>query len=1087
MIKENQGRAQMSQPGYFRFPTIADDQVVFVSEDDLWTVPASGGVARRLTSGLGEAGSPVLSLDGKWLAFRGREEGDNDVYVMPSQGGQPQRLTFMGNSVAHVVGWTSDGDILFTSSAGQPFPRITMLYKVSRNGGAPEQLPTGPAVSASYSSTGGCVIGRSERDPARWKRYRGGTAGDLWIDALGDGGFQRLIQLNGNLTWPLWVGERIYFHSDHEGVGNLYSCTLDGEDLKRHTHHEDFYIRFPQTDGKRIVYHAGADIYLFDPASDQSSKIEIDYHSPRTQRSRKFVTPTKYLDSYALHPQGHQVAITGRGKAATMGHWEGAIAQYGNADAVRYRLMQWLHDGERMALVSDHDGEEIVEIYAQGQPEANKRLTGLDLGQIQALKASPTADQLAVRNQRNEIILVDLDTAQAYVLDHSDHGTIGGFNWSPDGKWIAYSYSDTAQTSIIKLANVEDKITHAVTKAVLADDAPIFDPDGKYLYFLSWREFDPVYDGLHFDLGFPKGGRPHLVTLQKETASPFFVEPKPDEASASKPDVNGEKEESESADPDKTITIDLDGIEDRILAFPVAEGRYAQLAAISGKVLWTTLPIEGSLGMDFRSNSPSAKATLTAFDFNTQKADTLASSITSFDLSQDGKTMIYRKGYRLRIQKAGEKVDDKTAGKPAGRESGWINLERIKLSVNPPSEWAQMMKEAWRLQRDNFWDAGMAEVDWTVVLNRYLPLLDRVGTRSEFSDLIWEMQGELGTSHAYEFGGDYRSEPSYSLGSLGADFAYNEETKVWIFNHIVRGDPWKPTQTSPLRRPGLNVNIGDTLLAVDGVAIPDGQVPSAQLVNRAGQEVALTVGDANGKSPRDFVVKTIYNDTAARYRDWVDANRAYVHDKTDGKVGYLHIPNMMGQGYAEFHRGFLAEIVRDGLLIDVRFNGGGHVSQLLLEKLSRNRIGFSRSRYSGHRPYPSESPAGPMVCLTNEFAGSDGDIFSHGFKLKKFGPLIGKRTWGGVVGINPNRRLADGSMTSQPQMAFWFPDVGWNVENYGTDPDIEVEMRPQDYVDHCDPQLDKAIEEVLKQFEINPPLHPNFEQVPSRALPKLPK
>jgi len=448
------------------------------------------------------------------------------------------------------------------------------------------------------------------------------------------------------------------------------------------------------------------------------------------------------------------------------------------------------------------------------------------------------------------------------------------------------------------------------------------------------------------------------------------------------------------------------------------------------------------------------------------------------------------------VIKAGEKPENN--GNDCNRKTGWIDLERLKVSVLPSAEWRQMIREAWRLQRDQFWTPDMSLVDWVSIHNRYLPLVDRVSSRSEFSDLMWEMQGELGTSHAYEFGGDYRPEPKYHQGFLGADFKFDAEQNAWQINHIYRGDAWNPKAASPLLQSGVNVSEGDFLLAVNGRKLSQTTPPSMALVNLASQEVILTIQTSASQAkqkgtspfesiPRQVTVKTLASEFSLRYREWVENNRQYVHQATMGKVGYLHIPDMMGWGYAEFHRGFLSEADFQGLIVDVRFNRGGHVSSLLLEKLARRRIGYDHSRWGQIPiPYPVDSVQGPLVAITNEFAGSDGDIFSHGFKLMKLGPLIGKRTWGGVIGIDPRQSLVDGTVTTQPEYSFWFNDVGWGVENYGTDPDIDVEITPQDYRARVDTQLERAIQVILDLLVQNPPLAPNFSNRPNLALPRLP-
>ncbi len=436
----------MNTSGYYRFPTIHNDAVVFVSEDDLWTVSAGGGIARRLTSGLGAASHPALSAEGQWLAFSGRDEGSLEVYLMPAEGGEARRLTYLGANTL-VVNWTDSDRVIFSSNAEQAFGGPPRLWTISLEGGAPELLPTGPAQSISFGPTGGCVIGRNALDPARWKRYRGGTAGDLWIDRTGKGQFRRLIDLKGNPSRPLWIGSRIYFLSDHESVGNLYSCTPTGHGLKRHTHHEDFYVRNPSTDRRRIVYHAGADLFVFDPATDTTNKIEIEYDSPRTQRQRKFVDAARYLDSFEPHPQGHLLALATRGKCFTMGNWDGPVLPRSDTDGARHRLPHWLNDGKRIVLVSDAEGDETLEVHKTDGFEKASRVGKLDIGRVIDLRVNPKGDQVALSNHRNELVLVDLKSQKSRVLDKSDWAQVAGFDWSPDGRWIAYSCAQSQHTS----------------------------------------------------------------------------------------------------------------------------------------------------------------------------------------------------------------------------------------------------------------------------------------------------------------------------------------------------------------------------------------------------------------------------------------------------------------------------------------------------------------------------------------------------------------------------------------------------------------------------------------------------------------
>lgn len=1124
--------------GYYRFPTIYAERVVFVSEDDLWEVPASGGIARRLTSNLGEVSRPCFSPDGQMLAFVGREEGQSEVYVMPALGGPARRLTYLGAAFCRTQRWTPDGRIVFASNAEQWHPGATELFTIAPEDTLPVKLPYGVARSIDFGPNGGMVLGRNTDDPARWKRYQGGTAGQILIDPDGRGDFRPLISVKGNLTSPLWVGERIFFISDFEGIGNLYSCLPSGEDLQRHTDHEDYYARHASTDGRTIVYHAGADIFRFEPASGRSEMIPVEYFSPRVQRNRRFVPADRYLNEYSLHPRGQAVAIATRGKMFSFANWEGAVQQYSvdpekpveaeaAETAVRYRLPTWLHDGKRLVAVTDYGGEESFVLWSGENGGETVILSGLDIGRPEAVAVNPRKDQVVFSNHRYELCWLDLETRALRRIDRGKANPITGFSWSPDGEWVAYSVSTSLSVTALKLWNVASGESHTVVSPLIRDVAPSFDPNGKYLYFLSYRSFDPVYDNIQFDLSFPRGMKPYLVTLQKDTPSPFVPrpqlgdetcsdepnpEPEPEPAPETQgavrsedplavesepgPDGEGPAERHDTTSPSaeegkekKTrIQVDLDGIEQRILAFPVPEGIYGRVAgAKNGKAVYTRFPVEGAIQRQaMQDHAP--RGTLYAYNFEEQKEEHLTNGISDFAVSMDGAFLIYRSDKRLRVLKAGEKPADE--GSNPSRRTGWLNLDRVKVQVTPGAEWRQMFREAWRLQRDQFWDPAMSQVDWLSVHDRYLSLVDRVSSRSEFSDLMWEMQGELATSHAYESGGDYRPGPFYSQGYLGAEYAFSPEQGGWLVTRVLQGDPWDTNGDSPFNEPGSNLHTGDILLAINGLPLSRSVSPAKALVNLAGEEVTIRYlsQDGGSWSPCWTTVRALASETPLRYREWVESNRRRVHEATGGRTGYIHIPDMMATGFAEFHRGFLSEIDRDSLIVDVRFNRGGHVSALLLEKLARKRLGYDKARWMEvATPYPQESVLGPIVALTNELAGSDGDIFSHGFKMMKIGPLIGKRTWGGVVGIWPRHNLVDGSTTTQPEFSFWFHDVGWGVENYGTDPDIEVDNLPQDAMHGIDRQLERAIEEVKRLLVENPPRVPQFDQRPSRAIPRLPK
>ncbi len=1064
----------MSEPAYLRQPTLHGERIVFVSDDDLWLSSTAGGIAQRLTAGLSEPSTPCLSPDGRWLAYIGRDEQHPEVHLMPADGGPTRRLTWLGPDTL-ARGWTPQGHILFVSTWGQPFFRNHQAYSLDPAGGMPQPLRLGQVNHLAYGPGGARVIGRNTADPARWKRYRGGTAGHLWIDADGSGHFRRMTELQGNLSCPMWIGERVYFLSDAEGVGNIYSCLSDGSQLRRHTDHADCYARHAQSDGRRIVYQCAAQLWLLDPARNEHHALDIVVPSPRTQTARRFVPTEANVGAARLHPAGHSAVFEVRGKLFTLPLWEGAVQQCGVADGVRYRHGQWLADGQTLVVVSDASGEERIELHADGAV----RQLDWDIGHVENLRAAPAGTHVALANHRNQLLVGDTASGRCAVVDHSEAGRCEDLAWSADGSWLAYSYQATARQRAIKLCEVATQTCTLVTQPEFRDYSPSFDPQGRWLYFLSLRTYDPVYDSVQFEMSFPRAARPYLVALQAGGTAPFEPQPRALKADDKEP----AKPEAEPA----PLRIDLPGITQRIAAFPVAENRFGKLAgAAQGKVLWTVLPIEGQQG---RGGHKEGSGRLEVFDFETQRADTLMAKADDFALGADHHTVLVRDGKRWRAIATDHREDRREeVGDAPSRKSGWIDLGRIRVSVEPRLEWRQMLHEVWRLQRDHFWVADMSGVDWPAMLRRYEPLLTRVATRAELSDLIWELQGELGTSHAYEYDGDHRKPPPVALGQLAVELQLEQADESYAITRIVRGDAWDASADSPLHAVGVEVQPGERIVAVNGQRVSRERPPQALLVNQAAAKVELTLvrGDGAAQTRRRVLVTTLADEVPARYREWVEHNRAWVHEQSAGRVGYLHLPDMMADGFAEFHRYFGAECDRDALIVDLRYNRGGHVSELLLEKVARKRIAYNVPRWGSVQSYPEESAAGPVVALCNEHAGSDGDIFAHGFKLMGIGPLVGTRTWGGVIGIWPRTLLVDGTETTQPEYSFWFMDVGWGVENHGTDPNIEVDNAPQDAATGQDRQLQAALATALRLAEGRNPALPRMEQRPNLAAPLLP-
>ncbi len=1113
---------------YIRHPAIHGDRVAFVTDDDLWSLDlagehgpraadatdatdatdtADGPTARRLTAGLGEPGTPAWSPCGRWLAYVSRDEQNPEVHVMPAEGGPARRLTWLGTDV-RVRGWTThEGkpQIVFVTTQGQPFFRNYHAFAVSPDGGSPRALGLGQVNHIAWSAAGRVAIGRNTDDPARWKRYRGGTAGTIWVDADGSGTFEKLA-LPGNLTTPMWIGERLHFIGDGEGTGNLYSCAADGTDIRRHTDHDGTYARQASSDGARIVYVAGGDLWLYDAATDATRRLPVATHAHRTQAARRFVPAAEHLEGFRLHPAGHSLALTLRGQLHTMPLWGGAprrvldetvapraddaalaaseTAVEAPTAAGRLRLGQWLADGHTQVAVSDASGEErLLVVSAQGT-----RALPHDTGRVVSLVAAPTGSLVAWSNHRNEVWTCDAraDTPAALV-DRSGHGQSEDLAWSPDAAWLAYTHRVDDKHTGIRLHEIGTGTSTPVTRPEFVDTSPAFDPDGRYLYFISVRTFDPVYDRVQFDLGFPRGAKPYLIALQAGGRAPFEPEPRgPGGPGANKPGAGTAPPTSAGATP---LRIDLDGIADRVAAFPVPEGTHARIAgARGGRVVWTQPPITGARGPLFKAPPPGK---LERYDLGTGKLEVLLEQADDFTLAVDGQTLLVRTGTALQALRADRPAErqpePEPPGAPASRQNGRIDLGRIALAVEPRREWRQMLREVWRLQRDNFWSAELSGVDWDSVWTRYEPLLTRIATRAELSDLVWEMQGELGTSHAYETGGDHRKPPALAPGHLACDTRWDDTAGGWVITAIAAGDPWDAAAASPMAAIGVEARVGDVITAVGGVPLTRERPPEALLVGRAGQKVTLTLArPGTTADPREVVVTALADDVPVYYRAWVEKNRTWVHAQSGGRVGYFHLPDMQAWGFSEFHRHFGSECERDALIVDVRYNRGGHVSQLLLEQLSRRRLAFIHSRWNDVSTWPDAAVAGPMVALCNEHAGSDGDIFSHNFKQMNLGPLVGTRTWGGVVGIWPRHKLVDGSETTQPEFAFWFADVGYAVENHGTDPDIVIDNAPQDAAAGRDRQLEVALQTALDLATRTPARRAPAAERPNLARTPLP-
>ncbi|MFE6351410.1 S41 family peptidase [Streptomyces rochei] len=1078
---------QPAAPAYLRFPHPHGELVAFTAEDDVWLAPLDGGRAWRVSADNVPVNHPRISPDGTTVAWTSTRDGAPEVHIAPVDGGPARRLTHWGSARTQVRGWTADGRVLALSTYGQASLRRSWARAVPLDGGPAETLPYGPVGDVAAGLHTVLLSAPMGREAAWWKRYRGGTAGKLWIDREGDGEFVRLHDgLDGNIEYPFWVGDRIAFLSDHEGTGALYSSLADGSDLRRHTplggtsrsseagSGGGFYARHAATDGTRVVYSSAGELWTLDDLDGaEPRRLDIRLGGPRVDLQSYPVNAARWFGSASPDHTARGSAVAVRGGVHWVTHRSGPARALAVTPGVRTRLPRTFRaDGEEWVVwVTDAEGDDALEFApATGLAPGSspRRIAAGQLGRVLSLAMAPDGSRAAVASHDGRVLLVERETGEVREVDRSDNGDASGLVFSPDSAWLAWSHPGPDPLRQLKLANTTDLSVSEATPLRFKDYAPAFTLDGKHLAFLSTRSFDPVYDEHVFDLAFVEGARPYLITLAATTPSPFGPQ------RHGRPFETSDREETPDSEGTPTTRIDIEGLADRIVPFPVEAARYSGLRAAKDGVLWLRHPVTGVLGASRATpDAPDPHTELERYDLAQQRIEHLASDADHFEVSGDGKRVLLWTDGRLKVVPS----DRRASGDEDSDTNITVDLARVRQTVDPAAEWRQMFDETGRIMRDHFWRPDMNGVDWDGVLDRYRPVLDRIATHDDLVDLLWEVHGELGTSHAYVTPrGGHGS--GARQGLLGADLSRHEDG-TWRVDRVLPSETSDPEARSPLAAPGVAVRAGDAILAVAGRPVDPVTGPGPLLVGTAGKPVELTVSPSGGGEPRHAVVVPLADEEPLRYHAWVADRRAYVHEKSGGRLGYLHVPDMVGAGWAQLHRDLRVEVAREGLVVDVRENRGGHTSQLVVEKLARRIVGWDLPR--GMRPtsYPLDAPRGPVVAVANEFSGSDGDIVNAAIKALGIGPVVGTRTWGGVIGIDSRYRLVDGTLITQPKYAFWLEGYGWGVENHGVDPDVEVPQRPQDHAAGRDPQLDEAIRLALAALEETPAKTPP-------SLPELP-
>jgi tricorn protease len=1096
-------------PSYLRHPHLHGDTLVLVAENDLWTAPVGGGRAYRLTADGVPVARPRISPDGALVAWTSTRESAPEVFVTEVEGGAARRLTWWGDHTTKLIGWTPEGEVLAVSAAGQPSRRHPWAYVIPAAGGTPRRLPLGPLADLAQRAAGPAVLlsATMTREMAWQKRYRGGTAGKLWWNP--EGAFVRLAaDLDGNLDAPMLVGDRIAFLADHEGWGNLYSLDGQGAGLRRHTDHGGdgapaFYARHAATDGTRVVYESAGQLRLLDDLDAQARPLDVRLGGPRTAREPRRITTGEWLGRVRPDTTGRSSVVAVRGTVHRLTHRDGPARTLQATPGVRARLAAPLGE-DRAVWVDDALGEDAVCIAPLDPraPDAPETQRFGEFGRVLELVPAPDGESVALTTHDGRLLL--LDGGEFRELARGGDGEIYDVAFSPDSAWLAYCDPVGSGLSQVVLVRLEDCEAVPVTEGRFRDADPVFTLDGKHLAFLSLRSFDPIYDEHAFDLTFPASWRPFLVPLGARTPSPFGASPdgrpaspeddKPEDPPAldasdpgddteETPAENKKKEEDDEGPPE--VVVDVEGLAARVVPIPVVEGRYHGMRAAKDCLLWYRLPINGTLG-DGRAGTDvkPEKPVLERFDLARRKLDVIADPVSAYAVSGDGTRLVVRDGSTLRVLRTDRSGANAPTDGPvdAGADEYPIDTRRIVVTVDPTAEWHQMFDEAARLMRDHFWVADMAGVDWAAEVGRYRPLCDAVGSHDDLADLLWELAGELGTSHAYVMPVGVHGEDGRP-GLLGADLEPVDDG--WRVARVLPPETSDPAARSPLSSPGVDVRAGDVIVEVGGQPVDPQLGPAPLLVGRAGELVELTV--RSEAETRRVVVRPLGSEAALRYQDWVAGRRAAVVERSEGRLGYLHVPDMMPTGWAQLHRDLSRETSREGLVLDVRGNAGGHTSQLIVEKLARRVIGWDVVRHRQPMTYPMDAPRGPIVTLVDEFAGSDGDIVTAAIKRLGLGPVVGTRTWGGVIGIDGRYGLVDGTRVTQPRYAFWFDDVAWDVENHGVDPDVEVVISPDDWAAGRDPQLERGVDLALEALAARPAVTPPDPATrPSRARPALP-